>query len=145
MFLRKMLRHLSEELTGGWVKLNNGEVRDCTPSRMIFGHGSWNGQGMWHVRGEKCMQGFGVETWRKHNLTDLGEEGKIILKWTLMKKSCRTSTGFTSFRLVTSFRLLWTRWWTFGFYKIRGVSWLAEEIIGVSIRTLLHGVSQLVD
>jgi len=55
------------------------------------------------------MQGFGVETLRfpsDLNLKDLGEEGKLILKWTLMKKSGRTSTGFTSFRLVTSFGLL---------------------------------------
>ena len=41
-----------------------------------------------------------------NNLTDPGEEKKIILKWIFMKKSARTSTGFTSFGLVTSFRLL---------------------------------------
>ena len=31
-----MLRHLREELTGGWVKLNNGEARDCTASRVML-------------------------------------------------------------------------------------------------------------
>jgi hypothetical protein len=44
---------LRGELTGGWIKLNNGEIRDFTPNRMIFGHEGLDGQGMWHVRGEK--------------------------------------------------------------------------------------------
>jgi hypothetical protein len=50
---------------------------------------------MWHVRRENACR---VLVWKPegNNFTDLGEEGKIILKWTLMKKGCRTSTGFTS-------------------------------------------------
>jgi len=27
-------------------------------------------------------------------------------------------------RIWTSGGLLWTRWWTFGFHKSRGISWL---------------------
>jgi hypothetical protein len=29
----------------------------------------------------------------------------------------------------TGDRLLWTRQWTFGFHKMRGISWLAEELL----------------
>jgi hypothetical protein len=37
--------------------------------------------------------------------------------------------------------LLWTRYWTFGFHKMRGISWIAERTLSFSRRTLLHGVS----
>ena len=37
---------------------------------------------------------------------------------------------------------LWIRWWTFGFHKVRGISWLAAEPVSFSRRTLLHGVSK---
>jgi hypothetical protein len=30
---------------------------------------------------QKCIQGFGGETWRTDHLQDLGTEGRIILKW----------------------------------------------------------------
>jgi hypothetical protein len=32
-------------------------------------------------------------------------------------------------RIGTGGRLLWMRWWTFGFRKMRGVSWLGEELL----------------
>jgi hypothetical protein len=37
--------------------------------------------------------------------------------------------------------LLWIRWWTFGFHKMRGISRLAERNLSFSRRTLLHGLS----
>ena len=36
---------------------------------------------------------------------------------------------------------LWVGQWTFGFHKMRGISWLAAEPVSFSRRTLLHGVS----
>jgi hypothetical protein len=38
-------------------------------------------------------------------------------------------------------RAVVTRWWTFGFHKMRGISWLAERTLSFLRRTLLHGVS----
>jgi hypothetical protein len=32
-------------------------------------------------------------------------------------------------RIGTGGGSLWMRWWTFGFHKIRGVSWLAEDLL----------------
>jgi len=40
-----------------------------------------------------------------------------------------TWTSLTWFKTGTSGRLLWTRWWTFGFNKILWVSWLADELL----------------
>jgi hypothetical protein len=30
-------------------------------------------------------------------------------------------------RMDTGNRLLWMRWWTIGYRKMQGISWLAEE------------------
>jgi hypothetical protein len=49
--------------------------------------------------------------------------------------------GFIWLRIGACGGLLWTRWWTFGFHKIRGISWLAECTLSFLRRTLLHGVS----
>jgi hypothetical protein len=51
--------------------------------------------------------------------------------------------GFTGLRIGTGGKLLWTRWWAFGFHKMRGISWLAEHTLSFSRRTLLHGIKQL--
>jgi hypothetical protein len=32
-------------------------------------------------------------------------------------------------RIGTGGRLLWVRWWTFGFHKMRGISWLADDLL----------------
>ena len=39
-------------------------------------------------------------------------------------------------------RCLWVQQWTFGFHKMRGISWLAAKPVNFSRRTLLHGVSK---
>ena len=36
---------------------------------------------------------------------------------------------------------LWVRWWTFGFHKMWGISWLAAKPVSFSRGNLLHGVS----
>jgi hypothetical protein len=37
-------------------------------------------------------------------------------------------TGLIWLRIVTSGGLLWTRYWTFGFHKILGSSWVAAQL-----------------
>jgi hypothetical protein len=49
--------------------------------------------------------------------------------------------GFIGLRIGTGGGLLWTRLWTFGFHKMRGISRLAELSLSFLRRTLLHGVS----
>ena len=48
-------------------------------------------------------------------------------------------TGSIWSRIRTGGGHLWMRWWTFGFHKLRGISWLAEDLF--SRKPLLHGVS----
>ena len=50
-------------------------------------------------------------------------------------------TGWSWLRIGTGGGHLWVRWWTFGFQKMRGISWLAAEPVSFS-RTLRYGVSK---
>ena len=49
-------------------------------------------------------------------------------------------TGLTWLWIGTGGRLLWTRYWTFGFLKMRGNSWLAENSLAFHER-LFYGVN----
>jgi len=51
-------------------------------------------------------------------------------------------TGWSWLRIGTGGGQLWVRWRTFGFQKMRGISWLAAEPVSFSRRTVLHGVSK---
>jgi hypothetical protein len=68
-------------------------------------------------------------------------DGSIILKWIFERLDGGTLTGLIWLRIGTGGGLLWIRWWTFGFHKMRGISWVAYDITSFSGRTLLHGVS----
>jgi hypothetical protein len=68
--------------------------------------------------------------WEDNNKMDLREVG-----WGAW-------TGSIWLRIGTGGGLLWIRWWTFGFHKMRGVSWVAQDVFSFSGRTLLHGVSK---
>jgi hypothetical protein len=53
--------------------------------------------------------------------------------------------GFIWLRIGTGGGLLWTWWWTFGFHKMRGISWLAEHTLSFLRMTLLHGVRSIIN
>jgi hypothetical protein len=40
-----------------------------------------------------------------------------------------TRTESIWLRVRTSGGLLWMRWWTFGFHKMRGISWVAQDVL----------------
>ena len=54
-------------------------------------------------------------------------------------------TGWSWLRIGTDGGRLWVRWRTFGFHKMRGISWLAAKPVSFSRRTLLRGVSKYKD
>jgi hypothetical protein len=60
-------------------------------------------------------------------LEDLGVRGRITLKLIFRNYNGRVWTGLIWLRIGTSGGLLWRRWWTLGFHKIRGIFWLTEE------------------
>ena len=77
---------------------------------------------------------------------------EIYPNWTKSVQNRRTfylswkwegvETGWRWLRIGTDGGHLWIRWWTFGFHKVRGISWLAAEPVRFSRRTLLHGVNK---
>jgi hypothetical protein len=70
-----------------------------------------------------------VENLRESDqLKHLGVDGRIILKW-IFRNSRGAWTLFIWLRIRTDRGLLWTRLWTFGFHKMQGISWLAEELL----------------
>ena len=69
-------------------------------------------------------------------------DGRTILRWIFRKWEGVVGTGWSWLRIGTGGGHLWVRWWTFGFRKMRGISWLAAEPVSFSRRTLLHGVSK---
>jgi hypothetical protein len=54
----------------------------------------------------------------------------------------RVWTAIGSLSTWTGGRLLWTRWWTFGFHKECGISWETARVISFSV-TMLHGITYL--
>ena len=72
---------------------------------------------------------------------DPDTDGRIILRGIFRKWEGVVENGWSWLRIGTGGGHLWVRWWTFGFRKMRGISWLAAEPVSFSRRTLLHGVS----
>ena len=72
--------------------------------------------------------------------------GRPRRRWKDIKMDLRevggVETGWTWLRIGTDSGHLWIRWWTFGFHKVRGISWLDAELVSFSRRTLLLGVSK---
>jgi hypothetical protein len=63
------------------------------------------------------------------HLEDPGVDGRIILKWIFERLGVGAQTGLIWLRTGTGGGLLCIRWWTFGFHKMRGISWVAEDIL----------------
>jgi len=80
---------------------------------------------VWHAweRGEVHTAFWWKDPWELDPLYGLGIEGWIILKW-IFKKN-----WFVWLRIGTGGGLLWMRLWSFGFHKMRGISWLDEELL----------------
>jgi hypothetical protein len=62
-------------------------------------------------------------------LEDLDVDGRIILEWLLKKYVGKLWNGFTWLSIGTSYKVLWTRWWTFRFHERLGISLLAEQLL----------------
>jgi hypothetical protein len=63
----------------------------------------------------------------RDHLGDPSIDWGVILIWIFRKCDVRTWTGSSWLTIGTGGGRLWVRWWTFGFHKMRGVSWLAAN------------------
>jgi len=93
-----------------------------------------------------CTTWFKFKTvcvWEIDHWGDPDVDGRIILRW-IFGKWEGVETGWSWLSIGTDGGHLWKQWLTFGFHKVRGISWLAAEPVSFSRRTLLHGVSMCV-
>jgi hypothetical protein len=65
----------------------------------------------------------------KH-LEDPGLDGSMILKWIFEEWGGEVWTGSIWLKIEAGYRLLWMLWWTFRFHIMRGISWLAWNLLG---------------
>jgi hypothetical protein len=81
--------------------------------------GEWGGQGMWHARerGETCTWFWWESPKEKDHLKDQGVDGRMGSKWTLRRLVGGVLCAFAWLRIGIVGRLLWMRWWTFGFWR----------------------------
>jgi hypothetical protein len=92
------------------------------------------------VKEDKIVRGcITYETWEMHTkfwsedrkvrdqAEDLDVDGRKILEWILGKQEGEVWTGCIWLRMRTSGRLLWTRKWGFGYFKMCEISWLVES------------------
>ena len=93
--------------------------------------------------GKRHIQGFGGETWGKETTWKAQARWEDNIKMDLQEVGCGAWTGSIWVRIGTGGGHLWMRQWTFGFHKMRGISWLAENLLA-SRRALLYGVSKYV-
>ena len=94
------------------------------------------------MKGEVCIRFWWGNLRERDHLGDQDVDGRIILRWIFRKWEGVVGTRWGWLRIGTGGGGLWVRQWTFGFHKMRGISWLAAKLVSFSRRTLLHGVSK---
>ena len=77
---------------------------------------------------------------RKNRFEDPGVDGSIRLNRIFKKCDGEPWAGLLCLRKGTGGARLWMREWTFGFHKMRGIFWLAKDLLALSGRALLQGV-----
>ena len=95
----------------------------CTPPDIIWVT-KWRITVMWwrwEVHTEFC--------WESEAITLPRYIWQDNVKMNFKERDGRAWTGLVWLRVGTSCRLLWTRYWTFVFHKMRWISWLAEEAL----------------
>ena len=129
MVLRRIFEPMRNEVTGEWTRLHNKELYALYSSPNIIPviKSRWlRWAGDVARMEERCIQGFSGKTLGKD---EWGVDGRIILKWIFEKWDEGTWTGSILLRIGTGGGLLWRRWWTFGFHKMRRISWVAEDLL----------------
>jgi hypothetical protein len=104
-----------------------------TEIQSVMARGGWHvACGMWHIfEEEKCIQNSRRNPEGKDYSEDLSVD-ETILKRDIKKWLGKARTRATWLRIGIRDGLLWTRHWTFGFHKIRLISWITEEIVAVA-------------
>ena len=141
----------SEAVASGWRELHSDDFHDLYSSLNVItmiksGRRRLGRAGGQHGTRGEYSQGFGWKTWRQV----LHVEGMIILKWKLkMMKMGRhgldsSGWGYSPVTGSCDHGKL-----TFGFHKIREISWLSEEVsvlvLGKHISSTARDVRHILD
>ena len=99
---------------------------------------------MWHVwgKGEVCTKVLVGKPEGKRPLARPRLRWEDNIKMDLQEVGRGLGTGWSWLRIGTGGGRLWVRQWTFGFHKMRGISWLTAKPVIFWRRTLLHGISK---
>ena len=123
MFENKNVRNIFGR-TKGSRRQGNGEdyttrnFINSTPHKILFG---WSNQEEW----DGVLEGNLEAQWNFGRQMRGWEDN---IKTIFREVGLETWTGSIWLRTGTSDGLLWMRWWTFGFHKMRGISWVAEDL-----------------
>ena len=130
--LRTIFGPKRDGVTGEWRKLHNEERNDLYSSPSIV-RVIKSRRMRWAVhvalmgRGELYTVFWLGNLRERDHLGDPDTDERIILKWILRQWDLGVWTGSSWLGIVTGCGHLWMRWWAFGFHKMRGISWLAEN------------------
>jgi hypothetical protein len=104
----------------------------CSPHSILFG---WTNREEWDVRGTYRVwasgEGYTGFWWGNlreiENMGDPGVYGSILLRWIFRKWDEVVWPGLSWFRIGRGGGHLWMWSWTFGFHKMREISWLTGD------------------
>jgi hypothetical protein len=106
----------------------------CTSGQILLGwsnQGGWDGQGMWHVWERRAMHSLfsGAEVWRIELLGRRRCSLENIVKLDCQEVAWDNMDWIHLVQFKDKWQATWIWYWTFGFHKILGISWLAEELL----------------
>ena len=144
--LKRIFGPKRDGVTGEWRKLHNEALNDLYSSpnivRVITARRMrWAGH-VARTEKEVCTGFWWGNLWERDHWEDHDADGRAILRRIFRKWEGAVGTGSSWLRIGTVGGRLWVRYWTFGFHKMRGISWLAAKPVSFSKRTPLHGISK---
>jgi hypothetical protein len=120
--LRKIFGPKRDEVTKSWGDYITRNCMICTPHQILF---RWSneedlgGLGMWHIWVTRGVYRILVRP---------GHRWEDSIKMNFQDWDGEAWTGLIWLRIGTGGGRLWMRSWTFGFHKMQGISWLAEDL-----------------
>jgi hypothetical protein len=132
--LRRIFGPKRNKVAGGWRKLRNEDLHNLyflpTVIRIMKSR-----RMRWWVRVARMQKNrntYRILVEKPEGQRSLGrwrQGGWIMLRWILGRYAWVMWTGLIWFRIGSSWGLLWTWLWTFGFSNMLGSSWVFAQLV----------------